>query len=100
MLPWDTRRFLARFELLLSETELTEFQLQFASGNFNVDNPPFQSWLVLKRATLPAAETQAAEQVCAALHYTALHCTSLHCTALHCTTVHCTALHCTALKCT
>ena len=57
----DAPRFLAKFELLLSETELAEFQQQFVAGNFNVDNPPYQSWLVLKRATLPAAETQAAE---------------------------------------
>ena len=59
--PSDTPRFLAKFELLLSETELADFQQQFVAGNFNVDNPPYQSWLVLKRATLPAAETQAAE---------------------------------------
>ena len=71
-MPGDTGRFLARFELLLSEEELGKFQLQFSAGNYTIKNAPYQSWLVLKLATLPAAELQAAEQVCTALHYTAL----------------------------
>ena len=77
-MPGNTARFLARFELLLSEEELGKFQLQFSSGNYTIENAPYQSWLVLKLATLPAAEVQAAEQVCTALHYTAIKCTSLH----------------------
>ena len=44
--PSDTPHFLAKFELLLSETEVADFQQQFVAGNFNVDNPPYQSWLV------------------------------------------------------
>ena len=95
--PATTARFLARLELLLSETELAEFNQLFASGNYAETNPPYQAWLGLKRATLPAAETQAAEQVCIALSCTTLHYTTLH--YLHYTTLHYTTLHYTRSAC-
>ena len=53
VVPGDTARFLARFELLLSKKELRSFQQLFSSGNYTFKIPPYQSWLNLKRATLP-----------------------------------------------
>ena len=32
--------FLARFELLLSEEDLSKFEQQFSSGNYGMENPP------------------------------------------------------------
>ena len=62
-LPMYTPRFLARYELLLSEGELKAFESLFAAKRFNVDNPPYQAWLVLKLASLPIAEQEVIGQV-------------------------------------
>ena len=62
-LPMYTPRFLARYELLLSEGELKAFESLFAAKRFNVDNPPYQTWLVLKLASLPIAEQEVMGQV-------------------------------------
>ena len=70
-LPKFTPRFLAKYELLLSETELETFESLFAAKRFNIDHPPFQAWLVLKRASLPISEQEAMGQVllyCAELY--------------------------------
>ena len=53
VVPGNTARFLARFELLLSKKELRSFQQLFSSGNYTFKIPPYQSWLNLKHATLP-----------------------------------------------
>ena len=44
----------------------------FAAKRFNVDNPPYQAWLVLKRASLPTAEQEVMGQV--DIFYILLHC--------------------------
>ena len=62
-LPKFTPLFLAKYELLLSEGELETFESLFAAKRFNVDNPPYQAWLVLKLASLPIAEQEAMGQV-------------------------------------
>ena len=62
-LPKFMPRFLAKYELLLSETELETFESLFAAKRFNIDHPAFQAWLVLKRASLPISEQEAMGQV-------------------------------------
>ena len=62
-LPVYTPRFLARYELLLSEGELKSFESLFAAKRFNVDDPTYQAWLVLKLASLPIAEQEVMGQV-------------------------------------
>ena len=62
-LPNSNQRFLARFELLLSEAELNTFNHLYSSGNFTEPNLPYQSWLVLKRGLEPVVEQEALEQV-------------------------------------
>ena len=62
-LPMYTPWFLARYELLLSEGELKAFESLFAAKRFNVDNPPYQAWLVLKLASLSIAEQEVMGQV-------------------------------------
>jgi hypothetical protein len=69
----ETKRFLARFELLLSRQELDTFNSLYLAGSTEVDNIPYQSWLLLKRGLEPQLEREAAKEV---------HCTALHCTAL------------------
>ena len=41
-LPADTARLLARLQLLLSETELAEFNQLISSDNYTEKNPPYQ----------------------------------------------------------
>ena len=62
-LPPFTERFLAKFELLLSEEQLDQFSQLLSSNQFSVDNPQYQAWLVLKCASLPIGERLALEQV-------------------------------------
>ena len=71
-LPMYIPQFLARYELLLSEGELKSFESLSAAKRFNVDNPPYQAWLVLKRASLPIAEQEVMGQV--DIFYILLHC--------------------------
>ena len=71
-LPMYTTQFLARYELLLSEGELKALKYLFAAKRFNVDNPPYQAWLVLKRASLPIAEQEVMGRV--DIFYILLHC--------------------------
>ena len=59
----ETNHFLVRLELLLSMEELKKFQELFSAVEFNVANHPYQSWLLLKCATLPDEEKRAVEQV-------------------------------------
>ena len=61
--PPETHRFLARLELLLSREELQFFQNLYTTSNFTEKNPPYQAWLLLKLATLPALEKEAMEKV-------------------------------------
>ena len=51
-LPKVTSLFLAKYELLLSETEFEKLESLFAAKIFNVENSLYQTWLVLKLASL------------------------------------------------
>lgn len=62
-LPQFTPRFLAKFELLLSEDQIATFNKLFVSKEFKIDNPQYQAWLTLKKASLPLEERNAVEQV-------------------------------------
>ena len=62
-LPKFTPRFLQKYELLLSDSEVKKFEELIAAKKFDVDNPPYQAWLVLKNASLPIAEREAVQQV-------------------------------------
>ena len=66
-LPQNTQRFLTGVEHLLSEKELNSFLQLFAAQQYDVDNPPYQAWLLLKCATLPQAQENALNQVCIAI---------------------------------
>ena len=46
---------------------MNSFQQLFAAQQYDVDNPPYQAWLLLKRATLPQAQENALNQVCIAI---------------------------------
>ena len=49
-LPECSPRFLSRYELLLTDSEVQRFNELFLAGHFNVDYAPYQAWLILKRA--------------------------------------------------
>ena len=57
-LPVFTPRFLSKFELLLSETEIDTFNSMFAAGKKS-DNVIYNAWEMMKIATLPIEEKQA-----------------------------------------
>ena len=65
---------MAKYELLLSETELQTFEKLFAAKKFDVDNPPYQAWLVPTLASLPMGEREAVGQILSVLCCTVLHC--------------------------
>ena len=63
-LPQFSSRILQQFEVVfLLPTEKLSFEDLFASRNFTEPNPVYQSWLALKRASLPMAEVMAMQAV-------------------------------------
>ena len=61
-LPPCTPRFLAKFELLLSEEQVDYCNKVFAAGEMP-DNSVYKAWETLKIASLPESERQAMEEV-------------------------------------
>ena len=62
-LPESNKCFLDKFELLLSEAEVTTFNHLYLTENFTEPNLPYQSWLVLKHGLEPVVEQEAMEEV-------------------------------------
>ena len=65
-LPAFTPRFLKQFELLLTESQLEQFEQLFNEKLFEVENPQFQAWLLLKHASLPIEERNALKEMLSA----------------------------------
>ena len=61
-LPNANSRFLAKFELLLTEEQVKLCEATFASGG-KIESPVYSAWEILKKATLPAMEHDALEEV-------------------------------------
>ena len=63
-LPVFTPRFLSKFELLLSESEVNTFNSMFAAGKKS-ENVIYNAWEMMKIATLPIEEKQALTEILA-----------------------------------
>ena len=60
--PVSDARFLAKFELLLTEEQVNLFNKTFTLGN-NLDSTVYKAWVLLKQASLPTVEHEIIVQV-------------------------------------